>query len=182
MIKKLILVIVCVLFSHSSFSQSTKSNIKEIRKNYKEVIKNKNSYFKRSQDLAGGSSEGGQAIAYFDGDIIRLIAASWFGEMGKTTRSYYYKNEQLFFIFEQIYTYNAPIYYDKETAKEYTNIEFFDDKKTSRLEYRYYYKNNKLIRVLDHTKKQQNLSLKDTKENGDRLLKEASDLKNLFLN
>jgi hypothetical protein len=100
--------------------------------------------------------------------------------MGKTTRSYYYKNEKVFFIFEEIYTYNAPIYYDKETAKEDTNIEFFDDKKTTRLENRYYYKNNELIRILDHAKKQQNLSLKDTKENGARLLKEASYLKNKF--
>jgi hypothetical protein len=182
MIKKLILVIVCVLFSHSSFSQSTKSDIKEIRKNYKEVVKNKNSFFKKSQDLMGGSSEGGQAVAYFEEDIIRLIAISWYGEMGKTTRSYYYKNEKLFFIFEEIYTYNAPIYYDKETAKEDNSVEFFDDKKTTRLENRYYYKNNELIRVLDHAKKQQNLSLKDTKENGVRLLKEATDLKNKFYN
>jgi len=182
MIKKLILVIVCVLFSLSSFSQSIKPNIKEIKKNYKEVVKNKNSYFKKSQDLTGGSSEGGQVIAYFEDNNIRLIDVSWFGEMGKTTRSYYYKNEQLFFIFEQIYTYNAPIYYDKETAKEDNSVEFFDNKKTTRLENRYYYKNNELIRVLDHAKKQQNLNLKDTKENGDRLLKEASDLKNLFLN
>ena len=180
MFKKIIFIILCVLFSFSSFSQHTKSDIKEIRKNYKEVVKNKESYVKKYQDLMGGSSEGGQAVAYLEDDNIRLIAVSWLGEMGKTTRSYYYKNEQLFFIFEQIYTYNAPIYYDKETAKEYTNIEFFDDKKTTRLENRYYYKNNELIRVLDHAKKQQNLSLKETKENGERLLKEATDLKNKF--
>jgi len=175
--KKIILGVLSFFLAFSMSAQSIKSDIKKIKKSYKEIVKNKDSYINKSTDLMGGSSEGGHAIAYFEDNNIRLIDVTWYGEMGKTARSYYYKNEKLFFIFEEIYTYNAPIYYDKEAAKEDNSVAFFDDKKTTRLENRYYYKNNELIRVLDHTKKEQNLSLIETKENGNRLLKEAFDLK-----
>ncbi len=167
---KIIIGFLSFFLAFSMSSQSLKSDIKEIRKSYKEIVKNKDYYIKKSTDLMGGSSEGGHAIAYFNNETIILTEVTWYGEMGKTARSYYYNDRGLFFVYEQVFTYNAPMYSD-----------FFNNKETSYIENRYYYKNNELIRILDPTKKELDITLKEIKENGSRLLKEALDLKNEFV-
>lgn len=134
------------------YSQTEEAKIEEIRKKYKDTRTNYSSYTKKTKDLTGESTEGGEAISFSKGKEIKLIEVTWNGETGKRTIEYYYSGGQLYFAFEQIHTYNAPIYFDEQTAKE-NGMEPFDPKKTTVKSNRYYFYNKELIRWLDNDKK-----------------------------
>ncbi|MEM6523583.1 MAG: hypothetical protein AAGF85_06885 [Bacteroidota bacterium] len=111
--------------------------ITEIRKLYNETQQNKNSYIRITQDDFENSSEGGQLTAYKDENGIRLIETVYYGHMGQSKHEFYYINDQLYFAFATKYDYNAP-----PTQPEY------DNSKTTKEEYRYYFWNNKMIRCI----------------------------------
>ncbi len=159
--------------SFSINAQSSKSVIKQIKKDYKQIKNNQNFYTFYYSEIIGESTEGGEKKTYTNNKEFTVIEVDLFFETGNTHTEYYYKNKQLFFVFEKQATYNRPIYYDKDYALEEGDTEFFETKKTVFTENRYYFNNQKLIRWLNENKKEVNLMLSETKEKENTLLKEA---------
>lgn len=162
-----------LMFVSSLFSQSEEEMIQDIREKYKETRAQYKSYEKVSKELLDESTEGGEIIAYKNSKEIRLIEVEWAGEMGKRTIEYYFYDGQLYFAFEQIHNYNAPVYYDEEIAKE-SGGEHFDPKKTIKKANRYYFYNKKLIRWLDPEKKKVDVNDEQSQEKAKDLLQDAN--------
>lgn len=160
-----------------SFAQSNDSIFNEIKSKYKSVLDNLKSYLIVKFENDGESTEGGEGEAYYEGNKIRLIQQTWYGETGKRTTGYYFDEEKLFFVLDSKYKYNRPIYWDAEQAKESNDKETFDPKKTTINEDRYYISNDKLIRWIDQEKKQANLSDDKNSIVGQKLIAEAYRIK-----
>jgi hypothetical protein len=120
---------------------------------YNNIRANLDNYDLKSIDIIGESTEGGQGLAYYSDNNIKLIEITWYGETGKRKIEYYFDNKQLFFAFDSRYQYNRPIYWNEKLAKENNDKEVFDSKKTTVKEDRYYFLNDKLIRWINSDKK-----------------------------
>ncbi len=97
------------------------------------------------------STEGGEAIAYYNKGNLKLIIATGFGETEKRKIECYFDGDKLFFAFNKNYKYNRPIYYDEKEAKE-NNDTAFNPQKTNIQQDRYYFNNRKLICWINNKK------------------------------
>ncbi|WP_298321173.1 hypothetical protein [uncultured Aquimarina sp.] len=141
------------------FAQSNDQTLRDIRAEYKIIINNLSSYKKVISDLEIQSTEGGEIIAYFDENDLKLIITEGYGETGKNRTEYYFKNQELFFVFDQRFDYNRPIYWNKKRAEENNDNEFFDPQKTKINADRYYFDKEKLFLWLDNEKNKIDLTL-----------------------
>lgn len=124
------------------FSQDTTALIlKDIRNKCQQVNAGKPAYRKVEADPSQ-TSEGGEAMGYFNKGSIVLIEERMYWESGKSRRSIYYNNGLPVFIFLQASTYNVP-YYDST----------FNSKLTKVTEDRSYFYKGKMIRWIDAKKK-----------------------------
>lgn len=139
------------------YGQSNTADIKRIRVQYQEIQKNISSYDTVFIPLIGESTEGEQAIGYYKGSTLKLIVTEYLGETGKNRTEYYFDNDQLFFVLDQSFKYNRPIFWDQKRAEENDDTEIFDPSKTTLSEDRYYFKNKALILWLDNQKKEVDL-------------------------
>jgi hypothetical protein len=96
------------------------------------------------------STEGGAAEYYYLYEQLEKIVALHFGETFQQLTEYYLLNGQLSFVFEKLYKYNRPIYYDLERAKENNDDEAFDFEKSEIIEERSYFENGKLIHKIEN--------------------------------
>lgn len=121
--------------------------LKPIRANFKRInsITKWSSITKR--DIEGESTEGGEAVFYEQKGRLEKISARLYGEMGQVLTEYYLLNGNLSFVFEKIYTYNRPLYYDVKAMKENNDTETFDFKKSEIEENRNYFEKEKLLHV-----------------------------------
>lgn len=159
--KKTSIILTIIFFVISGINaQSQDLTIKDIREKYKNIRDNLTSYTLTNIEILDESAEGGEGKAYFDKNDIKLIEVVWYGETGKRVLEYYFDNDSLFFAFEQLFEYNAPMYIDKETAKYEGVDDYFDPDKTTIVENRYYFGNEVLIRWLDNSKKKIDLTIK----------------------
>ena len=176
--KLLTIILPLLLFgSEIIVAQTTDSMINDIRIKYKNIRDNFSTYDTTMAELWGESTDGGQAVAYYDGEAIKLIEVTWFGEMGKRKIEYYFDNGQLFFAFNAEYDYNRPMYWDEKTAKEYEDNEVFDDSKTKIKENRYYFNNGRLIRWLAKDKKEVDIESDAGSSVGNELIKHSKKMK-----
>jgi len=133
---------VAVLLFISLFVQLTgaQSNdpIETIRQHYAAINKNVTLYRRVKKDLSGYSEEGGELIAYFHGPTIMKIAATFFGETGKSTEDYYYWDGKLIFLFRREARYDKPL----------------SGKIVATRENRLYFKDDKMIRWIDENGKE----------------------------
>lgn len=113
--------------------------ISDIREKFGAVNYNINSYRKVKKDLIDESTEGGELEAYFKKEELKKIVVSYYGEMGKLIKEYYFWDNDLFFVFTQEYSYDMPMYMDG------SKVDKIDEN-------RYYIHNDKLIRWLDPNK------------------------------
>ena len=141
------------------FAQSNDQTLKDIREEYKVIQNNLSSYQKVNSDVENQSTEGGEIIAYFDETDLKLIITKGYGETGKNITEYYFENQKLFFVFDQRFDYNRPIYWNKKLAEENNDNEVFDPNKTKINADRYYFDNEKLFLWLDNDKKKVDLTL-----------------------
>ena len=74
---------------------------------------------------------------------------------------YYLLDENLSFVFDKMYYYNRPISYDEEAMKENGDTETFDLEKSTIIESRNYFENNKLLQIISNG---EDLSATDTTE------------------
>jgi hypothetical protein len=176
---KLLTIILPLLLLGSEIivAQTTDSIIKDIRAKYKNIRDNFSTYDTTTAEILGESTEGGQAVAFYDGDAIKLIKVTWFGEMGKRKTEYYFDNGQLFFAFDAVYEYNRPIYWDEKVAKEYGDSEVFDDSKTKIIENRYYFNDGQLIRWLDKDKEEVDIKTDASSSMGNELIEHSEKMK-----
>lgn len=95
-----------------------KEKISNIKKEYLIIQENLDKYKKYEKDAFWKSTEGGVVIYYLDNENIIKIRTQFYGEMWQTISEYYYKNNNLIFVFTQNYSYNRPIYYDETMAQK----------------------------------------------------------------
>ncbi|MCT2560897.1 hypothetical protein [Chryseobacterium herbae] len=121
--------------------------LKPIRSNFKRI----NSITKwssiKKKDIEGESAEGGEAVFYEQKGRLEKITERLFGETGQMLTEYYLLNGKLSFVFEKIYKYNRPLYYDVKAMKENNDTEAFDFEKSEIEENRGYFEKGKLIHV-----------------------------------
>jgi len=127
-----------ILSAHGSAKAQSEAAIETIRQHYAAINKNVTLYRRVKKDLSGYSAEGGELIAYFHGPTIMKIAATFFGETGKTTEEYYYWDGKLIFVFRQESHYDKPL----------------SGKVVSTIENRFYFRDDKLIRWIDENGKE----------------------------
>ena len=169
--KKLIIISTTLLLaSNFLFAQKNDSLIKNIRLEYAQIKENLDSYDTTMIQIWNESTQGGQAIGYYDKGELKLIEVVWLGETGKHQIEYYFIDEKLIFAFDQYFTYNRPINWDEKKAKEDGDDEVFDPGKTTVKEDRYYFKDEKLFLWLDNYKKEVDLTLKTNLITGQGLI------------
>ena len=123
--------------------------IVSVRRHYAQVNSKAARYRKVKKELSGFSAEGGTLLAYFDGPNIMKIAATFYGETGRTSEEYYYWDGKLIFVLRKESRYNKPL----------------SGKVVATIENRFYFKDDKLIRWLDENGKQ---AASDTSEYTDK--------------
>lgn len=101
----------------------------------------------KKKDIEGESAEGGEAVFYEQKGRLEKITARLYGEMDQVLTEYYLLNGHLSFVFEKIYTYNRPMFYDVKVMKENHDTEAFDFKKSEIEENRNYFEKEKLVHV-----------------------------------
>jgi len=158
-------------------AQSQDSLINDIRTKYKDIKNNLSTYNKAKKDIWGESTEGGEGIAYYDENDIKLIMVTWYGESGKRIIEYYFDRSKLIFAFDRNFRYNVPMYMDKLTAKKNGFTEYFDSEKTIVVEDRYYFKNGNLFLWLDNDKKGVDLTLEPNIKVGKNLIIHSKEMR-----
>ncbi len=152
--KTLWLVCACWLFSISPvLAQSQQTEVNRIKQLTSLIKINLSKYDTANIDL-WESTEGGEAIGYYDAGKLLCIVAVYYGEMGKATTAYYFENGKLIQTIQTDESYNRPIYYDKKRAAENNDKETFDPAKSKIETTSYYFLNEKLILLLDKDNKQ----------------------------
>jgi hypothetical protein len=111
------------------------SSIQSIRRQYAAINKHASRYRQVKKELSGFSLEGGELVAYFDGPAIVKLVAKYYGESGQALEEYYFKNEQLIFVFRKESTYNRPL----------------SGKVVRSAEDRFYFANDRLIQWLNNS-------------------------------
>ena len=134
--------------SNNQCLQSLAQQKRHIRAVYADTNQNLPSYKVTSYDVER-STEGGEVTLYFDHTQLKKIKEVHFGETGKAIFEYYFDDQGLVFIFEQIHDYNAPI--TQFEADE--DIPAFDPNKSRIEENRYYFCQGKMIEWLDENKR-----------------------------
>jgi hypothetical protein len=106
--------------------------IRGIRDRYEDVRRRLSSFREVKRDVTGLSTQGGTLQAFFDGQALELVQATFYGESGRTDREFYYdESGRPFFVLEVESRYDTPL---GATA--------------SKQEYRYYFSDGRLIRLL----------------------------------
>ena len=147
--KILTIVIVALSVLAPMANAQTEDPITSIRQHYAQINRNGARYRKVKKDLSGFSAEGGTLVAYFDGPKIMKIAATFYGETGRTSEEYYYWNGKLIFVLRRESRYSKPM----------------SGKVVATKENRFYFKDAKLIRWIDENGKQ---PASDTSEYADK--------------
>jgi predicted RNase H-like nuclease (RuvC/YqgF family) len=108
----------------------------KIRRNeseYKQINDNLRKYTKKTRELTGFSTEGGELDVFSDGNKIRKLTAILYGETGKRLEEYYYENGKLIYIYCKLSHYDKPF---GEVIKAEEN--------------KFYLSNNKLLQWIDY--------------------------------
>ncbi|HEX3085968.1 MAG TPA: hypothetical protein VHP99_15655 [Pyrinomonadaceae bacterium] len=112
--------------------------VEPIRQHYANINQNMARYRRVKKNLAGFSAEGGELVAYFHGPSVMKMVATFFGESGRAVEEYYFWNGQLIFVFHTDNHYDKPL----------------SGKVARKIESRFYFKDDKLIRWLDENGKE----------------------------
>jgi len=123
--------------------------LKPIRSNFKRINSIEKWSSKETKEL-NETTEGGEAIFYYSNTGLEKIATRHFGETFQRLTEYYLLDGQLSFVFEKVYKYNRPIYYDSASMKENKDNETFDEDKSEIEEDRSYFENRRLIHQISN--------------------------------
>jgi hypothetical protein len=109
------------------------SLIKDIRKNVNEINNDSAAEKKVVVDLEGESEEGCELTKVYKDKSLCKGILTFYGEIGKLNKEYYFSKGRVLFLYEQKYFYSAPIV---EKESKITHVE----------ENRYYISEGKLIK------------------------------------
>lgn len=150
-----VLIFISCVVSFSALSGSVSERIGWIKREYSETRENLNQYQKIEFSFSGESAEGAGGYGYVakDGEI-KCIEVAYYGEIGKAGYEFYFSNGRPYFVLEQHYEYNVPMYITEEVAKKWREedgmrIEAFDPDKTKLEEWRFYFDGETLVRILN---------------------------------
>ena len=107
--------------------------ISAIRRRYSAINRAPAKYRVVKKELSGFSTEGGELVAYLDGESVVKITATHFGETGRSFEEFYYWDGRLFFILHRRETYDEPM----------------SGRVSKTAEERFYFNDGRLIRWLD---------------------------------
>lgn len=153
-----VLIFMSCVVSFGALSGSVSERIGWIKREYSETRENLNQYKKIEYGFSGESAEGEGGYGYIaEHGEIRCIEVTYYGETGKASYEFYFSNGSPYFILEQHYEYNAPMYLTEEMANEWREedgmeTEAFDPGKTKLEEWRFYFDGESLIRILNPQK------------------------------
>ena len=135
--KKYFLIAMCFLFTMTYSKQFL--TVEDVRAEYELIQKDMPKYEKVAVPDNGNSTEGGEAVYYYENKRLKVIVAGYFGETGKMHEEIYFGDNYPIFVYKERHTYNAPI-----TDKK------FNEKRTKIHKERYYFDSNKnLIKYID---------------------------------
>lgn len=98
---------------------NTDEQIETIRQQYAEFRQKLPEKHVIMGDLLGMSAEGGNFKAYLDGQTLRLITATLYGETGRTEDEFYYDADgNLFFVFRRQRHYDKPFGKPNRTVEQ----------------------------------------------------------------
>lgn len=172
-----IILLLVFITLNGSFAQDNDLLVKDIRKNYYHIRENLDSYDTTMIQIWDESTEGGEAIGFYDKEEVKLVEVVLLGETGKHKIEYYFHNGKLIFVFNQKFVYNRPIYWDEQTAKANGDDEFFDPNKTTVTEDRYYFNDEKLFLWLDNDRNEVDLAKGNNAIAGKRLIADSYKLR-----
>jgi hypothetical protein len=147
-------------FTPAAKSAQTGDPIQTIRQHYTQINSNVRLYTKVKKELAGFSAEGGQLMAYSHGPTIMKMVATFYGEGGRSTEEYYYWDGKLIFVFRTESRYDKPL----------------SGKVVKKIENRFYFNDDKLIRWIDENSKQVASDTNEYKEKQNEYLKSSKQL------
>jgi predicted RNase H-like nuclease (RuvC/YqgF family) len=107
--------------------------IRRIESEYKQINNNLRKYNKKTRELTGFSTEGGELEVFSSGDEIKKLTAMLYGETGKRLEEYYYENGKLIYIYCKLSHYDKPF---GEVIKTEEN--------------KFYMSNDKLLQWIDY--------------------------------
>ena len=125
------------------------NELKPIRENFKRLNSVENWASIKVVEL-WESTEGGEAKYYFQNKNLDKIITRHFGETFQKMTEYYLTSGNLSFVFEKLYKYNRPFYYDSSAKEENNDTEKFDFDKSEIIEDRSYFSNGKLLHQLNN--------------------------------
>ena len=103
-----------------------------VRRRYAEIKRRLGRLRRVERDLAGLSAEGGRLVAFFDGDELKALHATFYGETGRALEEYYFDGGRLFFAYTKESRYDKP--FGRVVAAP---------------ENRFYFRDGRLVRWLD---------------------------------
>lgn len=157
--------IVTVSFLVISSAWAEDPAISQIRKEYQSIRKMLQVLKVELAEPSKPSTEGGEVKAYRDNKgSIRLIRMELYFESGKEIEEYYYQTGVLIFALYEDHRYNVPINVTPQVAKE-IGSQSFEPKKTIVTVNRYYFKNGRMIRLINDDKKEVNKEYKEIEKN-----------------
>lgn len=147
--------ITCLLLLAATQAAWADSAIEQIRQEYKEVRTTLPTLNKTELEPIWGSSEGGEMIVYRDSNNrIRLIQNELYGEMGRSSEEYYYKDNQVFFVLRVLQRYNRPMYLRDIPPQQLKELGIEDvEFRITKQEDRFYFQDGKMLKWLDTDKK-----------------------------
>lgn len=132
------ILICCSLGNVTAVPPQTNDAIESIRQHYAGINQHTSRYRRVKKSLSGFSAEGGELVAYFHGPSVMKMVATFFGETGKSVEEYYFWNGQLIFVLRTENRYDQPL----------------SGKVVRKIENRFYFNEDKMIRWLDENGKE----------------------------
>ncbi len=180
MSKLITIALVSTLLIHQNYSQSNSLIITEIGTTSEAIKLNSVKYDTMRTAFWDESTEGAEAIAYFNQNVLKLLIVNWYGEMGAKRIEYFFANDKLILAKDYRFEYNRPIYWDAEKANEIGDNEVHDPQKTVVFEDHYYFQNKELIHWVDSNGSVVDLNLGTNKITGKMLLMYVRETKARF--
>ncbi|MCH4552907.1 hypothetical protein [Aestuariibaculum lutulentum] len=123
--------------------------LKPIRENFKRINSTENWTEIKQIDILE-SSESAIAVFYFQKNKLEKVITRHFGETAQKLTEYYLINGELSFVFEKLYKYNRPIYWDSIAKKENNDNEVFDFEESEIIEDKSYFSNGTLLHQINN--------------------------------
>ena len=166
--------------NHLLFAQATQAEAEQILTQQKAIQALLPSCNSNSVEIWDESTEGGDAMAYYTEDGLKMIAVTWRYEAGKQLVEYYFDQGKLFFVFTKDFIYNRPVYWDKKQARLAKDGETFNPSQTKTEENRYYFKNQKLFLWTNNEQKVVKADITTNLTKGQALVDHAMSVKEKF--